>query len=138
MTIAVKNINKRFGDFTALNNVSLDFPTGELTALLGPSRPSVAALAAVLARTPTMEATRAETPPRRGTLQDYLSAQDIEQLGIDAAQIEDVYPLSPLQEGMLFLSLETPGTGLYVNQLSVPVEGLDSARLASAWQAMVR
>ncbi|MRV71344.1 sulfate ABC transporter ATP-binding protein [Duganella sp. FT92W] len=37
MTIAVKNINKRFGDFVALNNVSLDFPTGELTALLGPS-----------------------------------------------------------------------------------------------------
>ncbi|MFA9217673.1 MAG: sulfate/molybdate ABC transporter ATP-binding protein [Sphingomonadaceae bacterium] len=37
MTIAVKNINKRFGDFTALNNVSLDFPAGELTALLGPS-----------------------------------------------------------------------------------------------------
>jgi sulfate transport system ATP-binding protein len=37
MTIAVKNINKRFGEFTALNNVSLDFPTGELTALLGPS-----------------------------------------------------------------------------------------------------
>jgi sulfate transport system ATP-binding protein len=37
MTIAVKNIHKRFGDFVALNNVSLDFPTGELTALLGPS-----------------------------------------------------------------------------------------------------
>jgi sulfate transport system ATP-binding protein len=37
MTIAVKNINKRFGDFVALNNVSLDFPSGELTALLGPS-----------------------------------------------------------------------------------------------------
>jgi len=37
MTIAVKNINKRFGDFVALNNVSLDFPQGELTALLGPS-----------------------------------------------------------------------------------------------------
>jgi sulfate transport system ATP-binding protein len=37
MTIAVKNIHKRFGDFTALNNVSLDFPSGELTALLGPS-----------------------------------------------------------------------------------------------------
>ncbi len=37
MTIAVKNINKRFGDFVALDNVSLDFPQGELTALLGPS-----------------------------------------------------------------------------------------------------
>ncbi|KAF3996409.1 sulfate/molybdate ABC transporter ATP-binding protein [Glaciimonas immobilis] len=37
MGIAVNNINKKFGQFTALNNVSLDFPTGELTALLGPS-----------------------------------------------------------------------------------------------------
>ena len=37
MTIAVKNIHKRFGDFVALDNISLDFPAGELTALLGPS-----------------------------------------------------------------------------------------------------
>src|SRR5471030_810081 len=37
MTIAVHNINKRFGDFVALNNVSLDFPSGELVSLLGPS-----------------------------------------------------------------------------------------------------
>ncbi|MES2077094.1 MAG: sulfate ABC transporter ATP-binding protein [Pseudomonadota bacterium] len=37
MTIEVRNIHKQFGDFTALNNVSLSFPAGELTALLGPS-----------------------------------------------------------------------------------------------------
>lgn len=37
MSIQVQGISKRFGDFVALDNVSLDFPTGELTALLGPS-----------------------------------------------------------------------------------------------------
>ena len=37
MSIQVRNINKRFGSFVALDDVSLDFPTGELVALLGPS-----------------------------------------------------------------------------------------------------
>ncbi len=37
MSIQVRNIHKSFGDFTALGDVSLDFPTGELVALLGPS-----------------------------------------------------------------------------------------------------
>ncbi|MFG6447841.1 sulfate/molybdate ABC transporter ATP-binding protein [Roseateles sp. BYS180W] len=37
MSITVRNIHKSFGSFTALGDVSLDFPTGELTALLGPS-----------------------------------------------------------------------------------------------------
>ena len=37
MSIQVKNIRKQFGSFTALQDVSLDFPTGELVALLGPS-----------------------------------------------------------------------------------------------------
>jgi len=37
MGIEVRNINKRFGNFVALNDVSLNFPPGELTALLGPS-----------------------------------------------------------------------------------------------------
>ena len=37
MAIEVRNIHKRFGNFVALNDVSLNFPAGELTALLGPS-----------------------------------------------------------------------------------------------------
>lgn len=37
MSIQVNNLHKTFGNFTALNNVSLDFPSGELVALLGPS-----------------------------------------------------------------------------------------------------
>ncbi len=37
MSIQVKNIHKSFGSFIALNDVTLDFPAGELVALLGPS-----------------------------------------------------------------------------------------------------
>jgi sulfate transport system ATP-binding protein len=37
MSIQVRNIHKRFGNFTALDKVSLDFNSGELVALLGPS-----------------------------------------------------------------------------------------------------
>ena len=37
MAIAAENVTKRFGDFVALDDVSIDVPDGGLTALLGPS-----------------------------------------------------------------------------------------------------
>jgi sulfate transport system ATP-binding protein len=37
MSIEINGINKKFGDFVALEDVSLNIPTGQLTALLGPS-----------------------------------------------------------------------------------------------------
>ncbi len=37
MTISVSGANKRYGDFAALDDVSLEIPSGSLTALLGPS-----------------------------------------------------------------------------------------------------
>ncbi|MDX1915139.1 MAG: sulfate ABC transporter ATP-binding protein [Methylophilus sp.] len=37
MSIEIKNIKRNFGSFSALNDVSLNVPTGELVALLGPS-----------------------------------------------------------------------------------------------------
>ena len=37
MSIEVSGLNKRFGDFVALDDVNVTIPTGQLTALLGPS-----------------------------------------------------------------------------------------------------
>jgi sulfate/thiosulfate transport system ATP-binding protein len=37
MSIEIRDVNKRFGDFVALEDINVSLPTGQLTALLGPS-----------------------------------------------------------------------------------------------------
>jgi amino acid adenylation domain-containing protein/non-ribosomal peptide synthase protein (TIGR01720 family) len=95
----------------------------------------------VAALAPVAETTAAtgiaEVEVERARLDDYLDAATIASLGIGNDRIDDVYVLSPTQEGMLFHTLEAPGTGLYVNQISVTVDGLNADRMAQAWQRMI-
>src|SRR5205085_2542441 len=65
-----------------------------------------------------------------------LNEQQLAQIQRTAAQIEDIYPLSPMQEGMLFHSLYTPDSGIYTTQLVCELHGhLNEDIFEQAWQA---
>ncbi|MBD2520823.1 amino acid adenylation domain-containing protein, partial [Nostoc sp. FACHB-973] len=52
--------------------------------------------------------------------------------------IEDIYPLSPMQEGMLFESLYAPDSGVYFEQVICTFNGrLDVEAFEKAWQQVV-
>jgi len=64
-----------------------------------------------------------------------LSQAQLDGLGLDPAQVQDLYPLSPMQAGMLFHSVYAPAGSAYTNQLRVDIDGLDATRFAAAWHA---
>jgi sulfate transport system ATP-binding protein len=56
MSIIVRNITKRFGDFVAVDDVSLEVESGALTALLGPSGSGKSTLLRIIAGLETPDA----------------------------------------------------------------------------------
>ncbi|MHC8319523.1 non-ribosomal peptide synthase/polyketide synthase [Pseudomonas sp. GB2N2] len=63
-----------------------------------------------------------------------LTQQQLDSLTVTPRQIEDIYPLSPMQQGMLFHTLYEQQPGDYINQLCVDVDGLYVERFRDAWQ----
>ncbi|HSS50399.1 MAG TPA: condensation domain-containing protein, partial [Thermoanaerobaculia bacterium] len=79
----------------------------------------------------------------RYTLSDFplagLGAGQLERILGREWGIEDLYPLSPLQEGMLFHSLYEPGSGVYVEQVLSRLSGeLDVDAFEGAWRRVVK
>ncbi|XYI02620.1 non-ribosomal peptide synthase/polyketide synthase [Sorangium sp. So ce1128] len=64
-----------------------------------------------------------------------LSQADVDRLAGAGSGIDDIYPLSWMQHGLLFHTLTNPASGEYVEQLSFRLSGALNARaLRSAWQ----
>jgi aryl carrier-like protein len=63
------------------------------------------------------------------------AARIVAQLGATASSIEDVYPLTPTQAGMLYHYLRSPDTATYFGQGTCTFAGpVDGGRLAEAWR----
>ena len=66
-----------------------------------------------------------------------LTLAQLSALPIPAREIVDLYPLSPMQQGILFHSVNDPHSPAYTNQLRVDVQQLDAERFRQAWQQTV-
>jgi len=79
------------------------------------------------------------TPAGQVTPSDFplarLTQQQLDALPIAGPAIADIYPLSPMQQGMLFHTLYEPEVEAYINQLRLDIEGLDLLAFGRAWQA---
>jgi amino acid adenylation domain-containing protein len=63
-----------------------------------------------------------------------VTQQNIDELTRDGLPVQDIYSLSPMQEGMLFHSLRSPQSNVYCEQMSFSIEGeLDVDSFYRAW-----
>ncbi|MGP4002444.1 amino acid adenylation domain-containing protein, partial [Streptomyces sp. 8N706] len=64
-----------------------------------------------------------------------LDQASVDRIAGDGRDVEDVYPLTPMQSGMLFHTLAEPGSGAYFEQMSFVLDGVgDPELLERAWQ----
>ncbi|WP_454674049.1 amino acid adenylation domain-containing protein [Achromobacter pestifer] len=67
-----------------------------------------------------------------------LAPEWLAQLPVPAGDIQDAYPLSPMQHGMLLHTLRNPNSGIYVMQDRYRVDGeLDEDAFEWAWQRVL-
>ncbi|WP_255653948.1 non-ribosomal peptide synthase/polyketide synthase [Corallococcus sp. EGB] len=101
-------------------------------ALAGASLETVRALVALRATPDALRYTPADFPLAN------LSADALERILPPGVAVDDVYPLSPLQEGLLFHGILSPESGAYFEQVSCSFHApLNVQAFHRAWQEAV-
>ncbi len=54
-----------------------------------------------------------------------------------SAKVEKIFPLSPTQEGMLYQSINTADSSVYIGQHVIELEDVDGQFLKKAWQLLI-
>jgi alpha-ketoglutarate-dependent taurine dioxygenase/aryl carrier-like protein len=101
-----------------------------------------AAVDAVPAKTslpkPSLPKPNSESPPVSSAVAQVTARAHLVAAGIVPDEVEEVLPLSPIQQGMLYHVLSAPGAPLYFEQTLCTLEGeLDGRAFEYAWQAAV-
>ncbi len=67
-----------------------------------------------------------------------VTPSDFDALPISARDIADIYPLSPMQEGLLLHTLREAGSGIYLMQYCYLIDhAIDQAAFTRAWRSVV-
>ncbi len=66
-----------------------------------------------------------------------LNQDQLSDLEMHYPHLEDIYPLSPMQKGMLFHSLASPESGVYFEHIRFRVDNLQSEAFYKAWSKLV-
>lgn len=67
-----------------------------------------------------------------------LTPIELESLVARYPTVEDVYPLTPVQQGLLFHNLFAPEAGFYVEQISMRLRGLHVRAFRDAWRQVLQ
>jgi amino acid adenylation domain-containing protein len=103
--------------------------------------PNVAELAAAAGSTsdhgPSREITAPATTPFELT-PEGIDMEEVQRSCAENGGAEDLYPLTPVQEGMLFHTLADPEAGHYVEQFVCRLQGeLDLALFGESWHRLI-
>lgn len=102
------------------------------------SHPVLSEMASSIETTSSSSISHAVTSPfalLEANTKDSIVSAAVQQCSVTSDQVEDIYPCTPLQEGLMSLSMRSPGDFIGSFSYSLPVD-IDITRFRKAWQVV--